>query len=157
MKKFAALLLIVSTLVMCLASCGALDAETIAEKLEEQGCTVDYVDSENIADYFGKYVDSIDTVTDVMIANDALDYILILFCNNEKNAESVVEELEKFVEKEKDLNELYTLDELASEAEDGTEVEKIEPVKVKNPDDYVVKNKGNIVCIGHEFFVDTVL
>ncbi|MBR2466510.1 MAG: hypothetical protein IKB38_06235 [Clostridia bacterium] len=156
MKKFVALLLLVSTLVMCLASCGALDAEKITEKLEEQGCTVDYVDSENFADYFGKYVDSIDTVTEIMIANDALDYILILFCNNEKNAESVVEELEKFVEKENDLNELYTLDEVSSEAEDA-EAEKVEKVKVKNPDDYVVKNKKNIVCIGHEFFVDTVL
>ncbi len=157
MKKFVALLLLVSTLVMCLASCGGLDAETIAEKLEEQGCTVDYVDSENFADYFGKYVDSIGTVTEIMIANDALDYVLILFCNNEKNAESVVEELEKFVEKENDLNELYTLDEVVSEAGEGAEAEKVEKVKVKNPDDYVVKNKKNIVCIGHEFFVDTVL
>ena len=141
MKKIIAALLLMATCLVFVTSCGTLDAEKATEKLQKEGCTVVALGtSEEVNE---KYKDiglkTLTSVTNALIADETQDYVIVFFCNNEKNAGYLEEELDAILDNEETLKKLFG----------QTELIHIE--------DYKVDSNKNVVAIGHEFLVDTAL
>ena len=141
MKKIISAILLMATCLVFITSCGTLDAAKATEKLEKEGCTV--VALGTVDEVNEKFKDmgikTLTSVTNALIADETQDYVIVFFCNNEKNAGYLEEELEEMIDNEETLKKLFGQTELV------------------HIDDYKVDSKKNVVAIGHEFLVDTAL